>query len=238
MHTTSMLGAIAIVFVGALEPAEKPAIASPEKLPPATTTMGPGPMDEARKVAEAYLRALEGNGDQNAKSHLLGGMTLTAQDFTIPNWKLVQRDSPRVEEKPIEAAAKAMWLLDKAGAEALHHVVVSEGDSLALSQEQAEQLLGPTKELAQQFQEQHPLFAYVARVGRDVFWHPDNPWRQEVKKLGKIGNYRIELHRFTVEEASKNQAPRQWPLRVLRLRSNTYDSGWKILPASDWDPTY
>ena len=220
--------------------AAKPAAAAPVKTepPPAATIDGPGALDEPRKVAEAYLKALEGKGDDTAKRYLLGGLTLTAQDFTIPNWRIASRDVARVEEKPLFDAVKAMWLLDKVGAESLNTVVVAEGDQLTLSQEQAAKILGPTREQALKFQESFPLFAYVARVGRDVFWHPDNPWRAEVKKLGKEGSYTLELHRFSIEENEKGRPPRLWPLRVLRVKTKAYDSGWKILPASEWDPNY
>ena len=83
------------------------------------------------------------------------------------------------------------------------------------------------------------MFAYVARVGKDVFWHPQNPWRTVMKGLGEQGHYDLELHLFRIEEREANRPPRVWPLRVLRIRSDKgYDSGWKVLPASDWDPEY
>jgi hypothetical protein len=37
----------------------------------------------------------------------------------------------------------------------------------------------------------------------------------------------------SVEGAAKT--PREWPLRVVRFKSEKVDSGWKILPASDWN---
>lgn len=207
--------------------------------PPAGKIDGPGPLDDARKVAESYLNTLAGKaaGD-DARNYLLGGLTLTASDFSIPNWRIVSRDEARVEEKPVADAVKTMWALDKAGAESLTGVVVTEGESVALSQEQAEKLLGPTREMAHKFQERFPLFSYVSRNGKDVFWHPENPWRKEIKNLGKEGNYKLELHRFMIEEKEGGKQTRLWPLRVLRIKTKGYDSGWKILPASDWDPNY
>lgn len=206
--------------------------------PPAGKIDGPGPLDDARKVAEAYLNALSGKGGEESRDLLLGGATLTARDFNIPNWRIAYRDEARVEEKSIFGAMKAMWMLDKIGAEALNMVVVQEDDSLTLTQEQAAKMLAPTREAAVKFQDEFPLFAYIARVDKDVFWHPENPWRREAKKLGKEGNYRLELHRFMVEEREQGKQTRLWPLRVLRVKSAKYDSGWKILPASDWDPNY
>ena len=168
--------------------------------PPAGVIQGPGPLDDARKVAESYLNSLSGKGGDDARNYLLGGLTLTAQDFQIPNWSIKQRDEARVEDKPISGAVKAMWLVDKVGAEALNHVVVAEGEQLTLNQEQAGKILGPTREQAVKFQDEFPLFAYVSRIDKDVFWHPENPWRKEVKKLGKDGNYHLEVHRFMIEE--------------------------------------
>lgn len=215
----------------------QPADVKPEP-PPAGKIDGPGPLDDARKVAEAYLNALAGKGSEDAKNFLLGGLTLTAQDFTIPNWRIASRDEARVEEKSVLGAVKAMWHLDKIGAESLNTVVVAEGDNLELTQEQAAKVLGPTRAAAAKFQAEFPLFSYVSRVDKDVFWHPENPWRKETKKLGKEGSYRLELHRFMIEETEKGKPARLWPLRVLRVKTKTYDSGWKILPASDWDPNY
>lgn len=208
--------------------------------PPVAAIDGAGANDDARKVAESYLKALEGKGDGTARNYLLGGATLTANDFSIPNWKIKKRDEPRVEEKDVDGAIAAMRELEKKGAEALNNVVVSGDDnSVSLSQEQAAKMLEPTKIQAQKFIDSYPLFAYVARVGKDVFWHPENPWLREVKKLGKGGQYKLEVHRFTIEEKDPSGgALRTWPLRVLRVTTKTYDSGWKILPASDWDPNY
>jgi hypothetical protein len=206
--------------------------------PPAGKINGPGPLDDARKVAEAYLNTLAGKGGDESRDLLLGGATLTARDFAIPNWRITSRDEARVEEKSIFGAMKAMWMLDKIGAEALNMVVVQEDDNLTLTQEQAAKMLAPTREAAVKFQDEFPLFSYVARVDKDVFWHPENPWRKEAKKLGKEGNYKLEVHRFMIEEREQGKQTRLWPLRVLRVKSAKYDSGWKILPASDWDPNY
>ncbi len=223
-------------------PAAKAEVAAPAPTPE-NATPGPGELDEPRKIAEAYLKALAGQGGDDAKNYLLGGLTLTASDFAVPNWKIVSRVAPQIEEKPIVPAVKAMWELDKVGADALTNVVTADTGgndglgTLAMSQEQAEKLLGPTKLQAEKFTKSYPVFSYVARVGKDVYWHPENPWRKEVKKLGKDGSYKVEMHKFNIEENNAGKK-RVWPLRVLRVTTKTYDSGWKILPASDWDPNY
>lgn len=206
--------------------------------PPAAQSDGAGVLDEPRKVAEAYLNALAGKGSEESKSFLLGGVTLTAQDFTIPNWRIAARDAARVEEKPVGDALKAMRAVDKVGSDALSQVAVKEGENLVLDQEQAARVLGPTRAAAARFQQDFPLFAYVARVDKDVFWHPENPWRKEALKLGDEGTYHLELQRFMIEEQVQGKVTRTWPLRVLRVKTRAYDSGWKILPASNWDPNY
>ena len=194
--------------------------------------------DPARRVAIAYLKALHGTGDGSARELLLGGSTLTADDFTIPNWKIVRRDPPEIEEGDIRAAVAEMRALDKAGRETLNAVVNLDGDSAkALTQAQAEKMMAPTKRRAERFRRAFPVFSYVARVGKDVFWHPSNPWRTVVDELGDKGKYKLVLHRFHIEERAGGKT-RVWPLRVLRITTAQYDSGWKVLPASDWDPEY
>ena len=42
---------------------------------------------EAKKVAETYLNALTGTGDEAGKDLLHGGVTMTAQLFSLENWK-------------------------------------------------------------------------------------------------------------------------------------------------------
>ena len=234
------MNVVALSLVGVLSilPAQKPAEPGMAKAPPVATIEGAGALDDARKVAESYLKALEGKGDDSARNYLLGGATLTANDFSIPNWRIARRDAVRTEKKEVDGAIKMMRELEKKGAEALNTVVVSEDSSMSLSQEQANKLLEPTRRQAQKFIEAYPLFSYVARVGKDVFWHPENPWLKEVKKLDKGGTYQLELHRFQIEEKDSGGNKRIWPLRVLRVTTKNHDSGWKILPASDWDPNY
>jgi hypothetical protein len=232
----SVLSGALFLSLAALKPAApvEPGVA---KAPPVATIQGAGALDDARKAAEAYLNALTGKASDEAKSLLLGGMTLTAQDFKVPNWKIVERDGARIEDKDIAGAVKAMRELEKRGAEALTGVVVKEDSSVALSQADANKLLEPTRKQAQKFIDGYPLFAYVSRVGKDVFWHPENPWIKETKHLPKDGQYHLEVHRFMIEEKDGIET-RKWPLRVLRVTAKDYDSGWKILPASDWDPNY
>ncbi len=197
-------------------------------------------VDEPQRIAVAYLKALAGNGDDNARSYLLGGLTLTAEDFTIPNWKIKKREPVQKEKGAIKAAVAEMNALDRSGRMTLSGVVNldSEEAVMSLTQEQAEKMLAPTRARAEKFKKRFPVFAYVARVGKDVFWHPSNPWRNVTDKLGDKGDYELELHMFRIEEKQADGKSRVWPLRVLRIKTAAYDSGWKILPASDWDPEF
>jgi hypothetical protein len=216
-------------------------------LPAAAQAKGPakgkekaGKVDEPQRIAIAYLKALDGSGDDLAKDYLLGGATLTADDFTIPNWSIDTREPAQVEVAAIKDAVGMMRALEKAGRETLNAAVNLDGDDAmaTIDQAAAEKLMGPTRERAKAFKKKFPVFSYVARVDKDVFWHPSNPWRAIVKEIGDSGKYRLELHIFRIKETEPGRKPRVWPLRVLRIQTKTYDSGWKILPASDWDPEY
>jgi hypothetical protein len=104
-----------------------------------------------------------------------------------------------------------------------------------LSQADAAKLLAPTKDRAAKFSKACPLLAYVARVGKELYWHPKNPARPLLAKAGKHGTYLVQVQRFKIESREgPRQVPREWPLRVVRLRTDSLDTGWKILPASDW----
>jgi len=198
--------------------------------------------DEPGKLAVAYLKALAGDKDQSARELLLGGLTLTAEEVSVSTWRIVGRDPKQVEDASVKSALAELRGLDNAGRKTLSAVVqVAEYDVelTAISQEQAEKIMAPTHEAAKRFQARFPVFAYCARVGKDVYWHPANPWRSVViPQLGDEGTYHLELHLFHIEETVKGQAPRVWPLRILRIQTKKWDSGWKVLPASDWDPEY
>ncbi len=107
-----------------------------------------------------------------------------------------------------------------------------------LTRDEAARLLAPTKERTEAFKKTLPLLAYVARVGREVYWHPKNPVRPLLQQAGTDGSYTLDVYHFTVEttDGPRKQA-RQWPLRIVRLTTTAgLDTGWKVLPASDWSP--
>lgn len=196
---------------------------------------------DAKKVAETYLNALTGAGDEAGKDLLLGGVTMNAQLFSLDNWEFKSKDPVKKEEADLVHAVQSMNDLDKAGRSALTKLMGMDqvGDDLKMtevSQADATKLLGPTREKAAAFTKAHPVLSYVMRVGKEVYWHPKNPMRAVVSKANGSGKYTIEVHRWVVlskEGAAKT--PREWPIRVVRFRAGKVDTGWKILPASDWN---
>jgi hypothetical protein len=196
---------------------------------------------EAKKVAETYLNALTGKGDEAGKELLLGGATMNAQLFTLENWTIVKKDWSKSEESDLGHAVGMMNDLDKTGRAVLTKLMGAEavGDDIStheLSAEEAAKLMKPTKEKAEKFVKAHPVLAYVARVGKEVYWHPKNPLRPLLGKSGNSGKYTLTVYRWIIESKEGPRAvPREWPLRVLRFKTSKIDTGWKVLPASDWN---
>jgi len=197
---------------------------------------GPG------NAAEAYLRALAGTGDEHARELLLGGATMDAQLSSLENWRIVSKEPLQTEEGDLRLASQMITDLDRAAHEASRKMLRGQwkGNDFSvseLSQADAAKLLLPTKDRAQRFSKAYPLLAYVARVGKEVYWHPKNPIRPLLAKAGKQGRYSLQLQRFKIQTVEgPQQVARDWPLRVLRFRTDALDTGWKILPASDWSP--
>lgn len=196
---------------------------------------------EPKKVAQTYLNALTGSGDEAGKDLLLGGVTMNAQLFTLENFEFKSKDPVRKEDGDLAHAVQMMNDLDKAGRTALTKLmgVQAVGDDLQVvevGQAEATKLLAPTRDRATNFQKQHAVLAYVLRVGKEVYWHPKNPMRAVLSKSGTTGKYSIEVHRWTIlSKEGPAKQPREWPLRVVRFKSAKVDTGWKILPASDWN---
>jgi hypothetical protein len=196
--------------------------------------------EDAKKVATTYLNALTGKGDEAGKDLLLGGVTMNAQLFTLENAELKNIEAKN-EDGDLGKALQLMNELDKSGRKALTKLMGAEavGDDLKVtevSKEDAEKLLKPTLEKAQAFLKAAPVLAYTCRVGKEVYWHPKNPMRAVLGKAGNSGKYTLQMRRWTVvSKEGPNKTPREWPLRVLRFRGGKIDTGWKVLPASDWN---
>jgi hypothetical protein len=197
--------------------------------------------EEPRRVALTYLAALTGQGDQAGRDLLLGGVTMNAQLFNLENYELGAKDPVRKEEGDLAQALQLVKELDRVGRVALNRLAGLEqvGDELKVrevSQAEAAQLMAPTRERAAALQKGHPVLAYAMRVGKEVYWHPRNPLRTVLGKAGASGTYTLELHRWNVtSKEGPAKTPRTWPLRVLRFKSAKLDTGWKVLPASDWN---
>ena len=208
------------------------------------TKMAVDAQDEVRKLADAYLRALTGDGDDSARDTLLGGATLNARLEVLANYKIVGREPHQTEKGDLADVVANVEGLDKEGRAALARIMgggpaggQDDDDGLgmeALDGAQAQQLLGPTRARAAAFMKSHPVFAYVARVDREVYWHPKNPIRKLLADAGGKGTYQLDFHLFRVQTKEGSRA-RTWPLRILRLRTAAMDTGWKVLPASDWN---
>ncbi|MBL9038263.1 MAG: hypothetical protein JNG84_07115 [Archangium sp.] len=196
---------------------------------------------EALKVAQTYLNALSGSGDESGKDLLLGGVTMTAQLFALENWELKTKDPVKKEEADLAHALQMMNDLDRSGRTALTKLMGIEqvGDDLRMtevSQADATKMLAPTREKAAAFEKAHKVLSYVLRVGKEVYWHPKNPMRAVLAKAGTTGRYTLEVHRWVVtSKEGPAKTERTWPMRVVRFKSPKVDTGWKVLPASDWN---
>ncbi len=251
MKKTLVVVGLALALMGAKppkggkpeKPAEKPAPLSVGEAKVIQTPLTVESQDEVRKMAEAYLKALTGQGDDSARETLLGGATLNARLEVLSNWKIVGREPHQSETGDLADVVTNMDNLDKEGRTALARLMgggpASEPDGLQMEEldaAQAQQLLAPTKARAAAFQKSHPVFAYVARVDREVFWHPKNPMRKLLADTGGKGRYQLDFHLFKIETTEgREKKVRAWPLRILRLRTDKLDTGWKVLPASDWN---
>ena len=204
--------------------------------------------DDARKAAEAYLQSISHQGNDGAIETLLGGATLTARIYTIENWKVVERRKHRHETGELADLNGYVTAIDKAGRDALSTMLgggpaATAGDPdgmgmAEISPEDAKKILEPTRQKAGLFNKTHPVFAYVARVDKQVYWHPKNPFRKLLADAGPKGKYTIDLDYFgieTLEGAHEDKNSRKWPLRIVRFQANGQDSGLKVLPASDWN---
>jgi hypothetical protein len=197
----------------------------------------PAPTDDAERVAIEYLKALSGEGDPKARGYLLGGVPLAAREYKIPNWNIVARDPPKTEQGDIALLRGRLDALDLRARKALSGALA--GEKNGADRKRAQELLAATRDDAKKLATEFPVVGYVLRADKDVFWHPDNPMRRILRDVEPTGRYAIELHLFRVEERDGEKPPRVWPLRVMRMTTtNGLDTGFKVLPASHWDPEY
>jgi hypothetical protein len=196
---------------------------------------------EARTVAVAYLNALTGTGDDSGKALLLGGVTTTAQLFTLDNWEFASMDPVRREQGDLAQAQRAVRELDAAGRASFMKLLGGEpvGDDLKVvevSEADAARALAPARAQEARLLKQHPVLAYALRVAKkEAFWHPKNAMRNVLAKADGVGQYSLEVHRWMVlSREGPGKTPRRGPLRVLRFKTEKLDTGYKVLPATDW----
>ena len=237
MISISLTLALAVL---AAAPAKKPEPPLPTAKAAVTeTTVEVEAKDEARKLAEAYLQALAHKGGAEALETLLGGATLRARAATIPDWKIVGREKHRHEVGLVENLQAFVTSVDAAGREALAKLSGGSGGPMGdlgeVTAEEATRILEPTRRKAKAFQASHPVFAFVARVDKPVYWHPANPFRALLTEAGEKGEYQADVDLFWIESSRAGQPVRRWPLRVVRFVAGGKDTGFKVLPASDWN---
>lgn len=201
--------------------------AAPKDLPP-----------EVAKVAEAYLNALSGAGSDEGRELLLGGATMNAQLFILENWRIKSRDPVRSETGALSSAQKLIRELDASGQAAMTQMLEGAGEAemTQISRDEATRLMAPTKARAKAFTKAHPVLAFVTRVGKEVYWHPQNPMRPLLARAGNSGKYQVQVHLLNIESLEgPRKVPRVWPLRIVRFQAGSLDTGWRVLPASDWN---
>lgn len=197
-----------------------------------------------KKVGEAYIAALTGSGSDAGKDLLLGGVTMNASMFTLENGTIVKEDYTETETKDLKGAVAMVKALDRAGNEGFAKLMGKGANTgkdeevtmVEMSKEQTNKILAKTRAQAEKFKATYPQLAYVARANKDMYWNTKNPIRPVLTKAGATGKYTVTVHHYTVkstEGASKQE--RTWPLRVVRFQGGSVDTGWKVLPAADWN---
>jgi hypothetical protein len=196
---------------------------------------------EAKAVAVRYLNALTGKGSEADKDLLLGGVTMNAQMFNVENSEFKKKDYEAKGEGSLSEVTRMVADIDKAGKSALTRIMGKEkaGDDMTmteLSQADANKMLGPSQAKMKALEKGHKALAYALRTQKDLYWHPKNPMRAVLKKAGSEGRYSIDVFHWTVvSKEGPRQSPREWPLRVLRFSGGGVDTGWKVMPAADWN---
>ncbi len=197
--------------------------------------------DGARELAESYLRAITSQGSEQALDSLLGGATLTLLD--MESYRIVGREKHRHERGELADLHAHVNAVDQAGRDAFSRLTSrsSDPDGLkveGLNAEQTAKLQAPTKARAGAFTRSNPVFAYIARVDKLIYWNPKNPFRKLLADAGKQGGYQADLDVFwveTVDRGDPEKKARRWPLRVVRFQANSLDTGLKVLPAANWN---
>ena len=200
--------------------------------------LSPAEDAKAQAVATSYLQSLA-TADAAGKAQLLGGATYDAKQAIAYNPKIVKKGEVRSEDGSLAELATYMKDLDQAGFKFLgQETEESKGAApAAVDLPQALKLVEQTRAARQALMKKFPVLSDMIRVDRPLYWHPKNPARAVIKQSAKKGNYHVDYVSFTVQSQDDAKgAARTWPLRIVRFKSDAVDTGWKVLPASEWDP--
>jgi hypothetical protein len=213
----------------------------------ATTPPGAAPAPAAaaadvdlRKVAESYLGALVGTGDQAGRELLLGGATTSSQLYVLENWRIVGEEPARHEEADVELATRLVRELDQASVQAASSLMASRpGDDAAsvdiITPDVARELMRPTQESADRLTSAVPVLAAFLYVGQPVYWNAKNASRTTLASA-RAGTYALDIHTFDVETfEGPRKVQRRFALKLVHFKAPNIDTGWRVLPAADWN---
>jgi hypothetical protein len=195
---------------------------------------------DVRKMAETYLNAIAGTGDASGRDLLLGGATTSAQLYVLENWRIVGEEAPRHEEAEVELATRLMHELDDASVQAASGLLASGSgaDSASvenITPEVAKEIMKPTQESADRLTSALPVMATFLYVGKAVYWNPKSASRITLAGAGP-GKYSLDLQAFDVETfEGPRKVQRRFPLKMVRFKAPKVDTGWRVLPAADWN---
>ncbi len=195
-------------------------------------TIDPKRMDDPKVLADKYVIAVSDQDHPAGKDYLLGGLNADAVTAMEYQAKIVSRSPPRSEDGSLAEVTKQVAALDAIGVKLMPgatdlSLVVHEDSKMLLAKTAAER-----KALFKKF----PLFADVIRTDRQIYWSPKNPMRAILAASGTSGNYHIDYVLFTVHSVSTDGKQHTWPLRIVRWKTDKSDEGYKVIPASEWDP--
>jgi hypothetical protein len=197
--------------------------------------------EDPQQIAEKYLAALADPKKAQGKDYLLGGASLDAKAASVTGPKIVSKAEPRMEEGQVSDLKTAVDALDKAGLALLEEGAAlggtGGGEKKEVNLDHARKMAEKTKQLRKELVTKFPVFSDVIRVDKMIYWHPKNPARLLLQKSDPAGTYKVDYIAYTVEskDTAKDKA-RQWPLRLVKIKTDSVDTGWKVLPASEWDP--
>jgi hypothetical protein len=194
---------------------------------------------DVKKLAEQYLGALAGTGDASGRDLLLGGATTSAQLYVLENWRIVGEQTARHEEGDVEQATRLMRELDQASIQAASGLLASNSAESAsvdiITPEVAREIMKPTQESADRLTSALPLMASFLYVGSAVYWNPKSASRVTLASAGP-GKYALDIRAFDVETTEgPRKVPRRFPLKMVHFKAPNVDTGWRVLPAADWN---